>query len=168
MLLCQICKQREATVHYTRILNQQKVEMYVCEQCAREKNELKINIPNLISGIMGFNPIGELHEQPVAMAKCGKCGMTIQELNKTGMLGCTNCYKVFGDSIQATLKGIHGNVKHHGKIHVKISGKIKEANNLRLLKEDLQKCISREEYEQAAIIRDKIRALEMKAKKSGG
>lgn len=168
MLLCQICKQREATVHYTRILNQQKVEMYVCEQCAREKNELKINIPNLISGIMGFDLMGGLHDHPVVMTKCSKCGMTVQELNKTGMLGCTNCYEVFGDSIQAMLKRIHGNVKHHGKVPVKISGKIKEENNLRLLKEDLQKCISREDYEQAAIIRDKIRELEMKTQKSGG
>lgn len=164
MQLCQICKQRMATVHYTRILNQQKVEMYVCEQCARENNELKINIHKLLSGIMGVEPMGELHGQPAVMTKCDKCGMTIEEFNKTGMLGCTNCYEVFGDSIQTMLKRIHGNVKHHGKIPVKISGKIKEANDLRLLKEDLQKCISREDYEQAAIIRDKIKALEANKK----
>ncbi len=166
-MLCQICKQREATVHYTHILNQQKVEMYVCEQCAKENSELKVNIHKLLSGIMGVEPMGGLHHQ-VVMAKCGKCGMTIEEFNKTGMLGCTNCYEAFGDSIQTMLKRIHGNVKHHGKIPAKISGRIKEANNLRLLKEELQKCISREDYEQAAVIRDKIRVLEMDAKKSGG
>ena len=33
MLMCRLCKQRQATVHFTGIINGQKVEMSVCEAC---------------------------------------------------------------------------------------------------------------------------------------
>mgnify|MGYP000924665614 FL=1 len=160
MLLCQICKQREATVHFTQIKNQKKVEMYVCEQCARENSQLKINFNNLISGIMWTDNIAGIKEQPVLYRKCGGCGLTVDEFNKTGMLGCVKCYETFGDSIQTMLKRIHGNVKHHGKIPKKLFGKINEARTLQDLKERLQQCIINEDYEQAAQLRDQIRAME--------
>jgi protein arginine kinase activator len=160
MLLCQICKQREATVHFTQIKNQQKVEMYVCEQCARENSQLKININNIISGIMWTDNITGIKEQPFLSKKCDNCGLTVSEFNKTGMLGCVKCYETFNDSIQTMLKRIHGNVKHHGKIPKKLSGKIKEAKTLLDLKSKLQQCIINEDYEQAAQLRDQIRAME--------
>jgi protein arginine kinase activator len=159
MLLCQICKQREATVHFTQITNQQKVEMYVCEQCARENNQLKININNLISGILWTDNIAGIKEKPI-FYKCEKCGLTIDEFNNTGMLGCVKCYETFNDSIQTMLKRIHGNVKHHGKVPKKLSGKIKEARTLQDLKAKLQECIINEDYEQAAQLRDQIRSME--------
>lgn len=158
-MLCQLCKMREATVHFTRIINQQKVEMYVCEECARENSDLKININKLFSAMLGIDE-PEFEETPFTTLRCGFCGMTMEEFNKTGLLGCAKCYDVFGDSIHTMLKRIHGNVKHHGKIPRKISDRIRDAYNLRSLKEELQRCIEREEYEKAAQIRDKIKALE--------
>lgn len=160
MLLCQICKQRQATVHFTRIQNGQKMEMYVCEQCARENNELKINIHKLLSGIMGPDASKGVQDEPVAAVKCTSCGMTAEEFNKTGMLGCTDCYKAFGDSIQTLLKRIHGNVKHYGKVPINLSAKMSEARNLQQMKEELNKCIREENFEQAAILRDKIKESE--------
>jgi len=167
-MLCQLCKKREATVHYTRIVNQQKVEMYVCEQCARENNDLKINIHKLFSAIMGMDEPDGIVEAPFTTLKCSFCGMTIDEFNKTGLLGCAKCYEAFSDSIQTMLKRIHGNVKHHGKIPGKVSGKIRDAYNLRSLKEELQRCIENEEYEKAAQIRDKIKVLEKSLQENEG
>ncbi|NLK67888.1 MAG: DNA helicase UvrBC [Clostridiaceae bacterium] len=159
-MLCQICHKREATVHFTRIVNQQKVEMHVCERCAAENSEIKINIHNLLSGIMGIGTATGVGQKTHSTIKCEFCGMTINEFNKTGLLGCTKCYEVFGDSITTMLKRIHGNVKHHGKMPKNISSTIKDAYNLRSLKEELQRSINKEEYEKAAEIRDKIKLLE--------
>ena len=160
MLLCQICKQKQAIVHFTRIINGQKVVKYVCEQCARENNEIKINLHKLLSGIMGVDVAKEIQNEPDAAVKCTVCGMTAAEFKKTGMLGCTDCYKTFGKSIELLLKRIHGNAKHHGKIPLKMVKKINEARNLLQLKEELQKCIREENYEQAAVLRDEIREKE--------
>lgn len=159
-MMCQLCKQRQATVHFTRIINGQKTEMVVCDQCARQNNEITLNINKFLSSFMGLDSPKMVQNEPVVTIKCPSCGMTIEEINRTGMLGCAECYKAFGDSIQTLLKRIHGNVKHHGKIPVKMSGKINEQRNLLQLKEDLQKCIREENYEQAAILRDKIREFE--------
>jgi len=168
-MLCQLCKQKEATVHFTQIVNQQKMEMFVCEQCAAENSKLKINLNMLLSGFMGSGGLGGIANTPVQAVKCKGCGMSIEEFNKTGRLGCSKCYEVFGDSIQAMLKQIHGNVKHHGKIPARISDSIKQARELEDLKTRLRQCIQTEDYEQAAIIRDKIKAREKTGiKKAGG
>lgn len=159
-MLCQLCKQREATVHYTQIVNQQKVEMLVCDQCAGESSKLKISLNKLLSGFMGINNLNGIANIPVQAVKCKGCGMSIEEFNKTGKLGCAKCYEVFGDSIKTMLKQIHGNVKHHGKIPANISDNIKQARELEELKAKLQQCVMAEDYEQAAVIRDKIKAKE--------
>lgn len=165
-MLCQLCKQREATVHFTQIINQQKTEMYVCEQCAGESGKLKIDLNMLLSGFMGSGSLSGIADAPVHAVKCKGCGMSIEEFNKTGRLGCSKCYEVFGDSIQAMLKQIHGNVKHHGKIPAGVSDSIKQARELEVLKAKLSRCIQTEDYEQAAIIRDKIKAIEKTRVKS--
>ena len=109
---------------------------------------------------MWTDNIAGIKEQPVLYRKCGGCGLTVDEFNKTGMLGCVKCYETFGDSIQTMLKRIHGNVKHHGKIPKKLFGKINEARTLQDLKGSLQQCIFNEDYEQAAQLRNQIRAME--------
>jgi protein arginine kinase activator len=134
--------------------------MYVCEQCARENNDIKVNINKLLHSIMGIDNVEGVEEQPFMIKKCENCGMTVEEFNKTGMLGCPKCYEVFDESIKTMLKRIHGNVKHHGKIPGKLSGKIQEARTLNDLKTRLKHCVQNEDYEQAAQIRDKIRAIE--------
>lgn len=162
-MLCQLCKQREATVHFTHIVNQQKVEMYVCAQCAEENSKLKIDINKLLSGFMGIDNIGVSYKPVI----CSGCGMSIEEFNRTGKLGCSKCYDVFNDSIQTMLTRIHGNVRHHGKIPVNVSGRIKKERELESLKSRLQQCIHDEDYEQAAQIRDQIKAIESSKVKEG-
>ena len=159
-MLCQNCHKREATVHFTRIVNQQKVEMHVCERCAAENSEITINIHKLLSGIMGIGTAKGVGQKSHTTLKCEYCGMTIDEFNRTGLLGCAKCYEAFGDSITTMLKRIHGNAKHHGKMPKNIPGMVKDAYNLRSLKEELQKSINKEEYEKAAQIRDEIKLLE--------
>jgi len=62
--------------------------------------------------------------------------------------------------MQTLIKRIHGNAKHHGKIPAKIAAKLQPARNLMAMKQELQKCIQEENYEQAAILRDKIKEAE--------
>ena len=97
-MLCQECKEREATVHVTKIINNRKTEMHLCEYCARQRDDF-IQIPSfsvndLIAGLMDFS-----HSQPApekaALAKCAACGMEYSQF-KMGRLGCQKCYEYFG------------------------------------------------------------------------
>lgn len=164
-VLCQNCNKREARVHFTHMINGKKIEGYLCEECANEKSHFnfssQIDINSLLSGLMGYGDIKPHIERSVQRPVCEKCGMSYKEFKKTGKLGCNNCYSVFGGWVDPLLKRIHGNTEHKGKLPDSLPNHIKASNEIEDLKVSLNKAIQNEEYEKAAEIRDKIKALEV-------
>ena len=163
MPICQVCNKRDATVYFTQIVNGKKTDMYMCSQCAGEG--YKIDLNSLISGLLGLNTETE-DDGPVSEVKCERCGMTAEEFNRTGRMGCSRCYDVFFDPMQILLKRIHGNTRHHGKVPEKYAVIHAVEMETEKLKQELKECIRAEEYERAAQIRDRIRQLEQE--RSGG
>lgn len=156
MSLCQICKQRDATVHLTQVINGVKTNMSVCGQCAGATG-IKIDLNTLISGLLGLQNKEIKAEDKVL--NCERCGMTIDEFNSTGRMGCTNCYEVFFEPMQVLLSRIHGNTHHRGKTPKRISSEESAEIQIEKLKEELAACIKTEAYERAAEIRDRIKEL---------
>jgi protein arginine kinase activator len=145
-------------------VNGNKVEMYLCEQCAKEKGQFSFGSP---FGFNDFFPaIMELNQGPSYSAVksnvqvCEKCGMSYEEFQRVGKLGCSNCYTLFGELLKPLLKRLHGNTQHSGKVPENVSRNINTSKEIEALQELLNKAVQREEYEKAAEIRDKIRALE--------
>lgn len=159
MPLCQICKQREATVFFTQIINGQKTQMSLCSQCAGT-NTIKIDLNSLLTGLLGFNNKTEQASDNENVLKCDQCGMTAEEFNNTGRMGCAKCYEVFFEPMQDLLTRIHGNTIHRGKVPKKFEREQSPEEQVRQLKEELQECIRTEAYERAAQIRDRIKYLE--------
>lgn len=157
MPLCQICKQREATVYFTQIINGQKTDRYVCRQCAGAES-VKIDLNTLIAGLLGWNSEAENTEENVI--QCDRCGMTVEEFNNSGRMGCSRCYEVFIEPMQSLLTRIHGNARHHGKVPRRLEQHKAAEVQIEELKEQLMECIRTEAYEQAAQLRDQIRYLE--------
>lgn len=169
LVQCQICNKRNATVHFTQIVNNQKVEMYLCEQCAKEQGmygfQMPMNVSNFFASLLGlntgdFSSINPYVQHYQKIVSCNKCGMTMEEFRSTGKLGCDNCYEVFGESLKPLIRRIHGNVEHNGKIPSRLSNAMSKTREISRLKELLNKAIENEEYEKAAEIRDKIKSLE--------
>jgi protein arginine kinase activator len=163
-MLCQNCQKRVANVHFTQITNNKKAEMYLCEQCAKEKGKLGIapplNISDFLSGFINFgNGEAQAIQEP-AEECCEICGMSFEDFRKTGKMGCSNCYHIYGDKLKPIMKRLHGNTEHTGKVPVKLSGKLNQTRELDSLRASLAKAIQEEEYEKAAELRDKIRELE--------
>ncbi|NLL05864.1 MAG: hypothetical protein GX270_08775 [Clostridiaceae bacterium] len=160
-MLCQNCQKRVANIQYTQIVNNNKHVMYLCEQCAREEGKFisgsPLSINDFFSGMMGFSVRPSVTEQQLI---CDKCGMSYEEFKKVGKLGCENCYKVYGDKLMPILKRLHGNIQYNGKLPKRVSENVKVSKEIDALKEQLNIAIKSEEYEKAAEIRDKIRALE--------
>ena len=156
MSLCQICKQREATVYFTQIINGVKTKMNVCSKCAGT-NVIKIDLNSLITGLLN------IQNQEIRTAdqviQCERCKMTIDEFNSTGKMGCSKCYEVFFEPMQQLLNRIHGNTHHRGKVPKKLVSV--QATNAKIdeLKKELSECIKNEAYEKAAEIRDQIKEL---------
>lgn len=164
-MYCEECKQKPAAVHLTQVYNGNIIQTHLCEECAAKKGGFifdpgsKFSIPNLLSSIFGSGVT--LESSPASEIKsCSGCGMTFNDIRKTGKLGCSQCYQVFAQEMEPTLRRIHGNSQHIGKIPSRGGEKVILKRQLDNLKTHLQEAVNREEYEKAAEIRDSIKEME--------
>jgi protein arginine kinase activator len=82
------------------------------------------------------------------------------DFKKTGRFGCPECYTAFEPQLVPLLRQIHGSTQHEGKTPKQLGPKAVIRKELMDLKEELSRAIRDERYEEAAEIRDRIRALE--------
>lgn len=168
-MLCDICGKNPATVHLTEIIDDQMTELHLCEKCAREKStqmEQQFGLADLLAGLTEFGTPKE--EKEVITIKCPNCGMGFDDFKKIGRLGCSECYPTFKRYLGPLLKRIHGSNQHVGKSPLKIAkGVIRKLAGLDEMRRKLQVVIEREEFEEAARIRDQIKELEKKESRQG-
>ncbi|NOU92847.1 hypothetical protein GC093_06320 [Paenibacillus sp. LMG 31456] len=167
-MLCQECGKKQATLHFTKILNGEKTEFHICESCAREKGELipgtpnGFSIHNLLSGLLDFDPSHGTLTPKSQPGRCEQCGLTYSQFSKVGRFGCSSCYKHFEDKLDPLFKRVHGNTFHTGKVPKRSGGLIQHKREIETLKKELLLRIQGEEFEEAAKLRDEIRQLEKK------
>lgn len=167
-MVCQECGEKQATLHFTKIVNGEKTEFHICEACAREKGDFipgtpnGFSIHNLLSGLLEFEPPGNALGQKPAILRCENCGLTYSQFGKLGRFGCSSCYHHFSGRLDGLFRRVHGNTSHVGKIPKRAGGAIQQKRELTQLRQQLGKHIEDEEFEEAAKIRDQIRLLEKK------
>ncbi len=165
-MLCDICHKNDATVHLTEIIDNQITELHLCEECARQKGaqmEQHFGLADLLAGLADLGQQFEVAGK--TGAKCPNCGLTYQDFRRIGRLGCSECYQAFKDSLGILLKRIHGSTQHLGRVPVKKAVPARKKSEIEMLRAKLQRAIEMEEFEEAARLRDKIRALETKKSK---
>lgn len=154
---CQSCGKKEATIRYKENINGSKQELYFCEECAKKLGF--INFSNIFSPI--FSNIPEYLFSEEDILKCPNCGYTLKDYSKTGLFGCKECYKTFSNELDDMFLKYHGKNRHF-KLGKNTSKNLEKTESIEKLKEKLKEAIKLEEYEKAAIIRDKIRKIEGK------
>ena len=164
-MLCESCKQNQATVHLTEIVNDEMSELHLCEACANQKGtqvESHFGLTDLLSGLTDVEKSPEKGE--VSTKACPNCGMTFEDFRRVGRLGCSECYAAFRNSLGSLLKRIHGSTIHLGKGPVKAGkpGKGSGKSELAELKRRLERAILFEEFEEAAQLRDQVRQAEQR------
>ena len=48
--------------------------------------------------------------------RCPTCGTSFEEVIRTGMMGCADCYDAFYEKLRPSLARIHGKAVHTGKL----------------------------------------------------
>ena len=169
-MLCQECKQQPATVHMTKIVNNHKTELHLCENCARQRqifiNITPFSVNDLIASFMDMGHTKPAFEKPAA-SKCAVCGMDYNQFKKIGRLGCQECYRYFGNELGPVLRNIQGSTQHTGKVPRRSGSALLAKKQISLLKAELKKAVEAEAYEKAAELRDRIRELEQSQGLSG-
>ncbi len=163
-MYCEECKRNLATVHLTQISDSKKTESHLCEECAAQKGTFipewgqNFNTLNFLGSVISDN-MRELNQTYQHLA-CPNCGSTFPEIIQKGRLGCGECYKAFEQELEPTLRRIHGNNLHIGKLPARGGEKVLLKQKIEELKADLQQAVIGEEYEKAAQIRDAIKEIE--------
>ena len=166
-MLCQSCSENNASIHFTKIINGNIEEKHLCDSCAKKGNDLDFDLPfsfhKLFTGLIDSIQEDQTETKDVS---CSKCGLTYKKFLETGKFGCSNCFNTFPEDVDSLLKGIHGHDHHTGKIPLRGNNKIIQQREIDLLRKELEQSIIKEEFENAALLRDKIKMIKEKLNSS--
>ena len=178
-MLCEKCKIREATIQYTEVVDGVMTEHNFCTQCAKSldfgqySNIFDSDFPlgKLLSSLLA---VGDSSQKEAKMAQvvCPTCKTSYGEFVKNSQFGCQDCYEVFDLFISDNIKQLQGSDSHKGKrpkyqpAKMEAPSEVKEkkendspADQVALLDRRLKAAVDREDYETAAMLRDKIREI---------
>ena len=155
---CNECK-KAIKVLYTEVVGDAITNTVMCNDCP----ELQKRMHGLSKQEIAAK------NSPMEGLCCGDCGTTLEEIKTGHPLGCPTCYEVFQEVVfQDLVKD--GRVPkqltqlkpqetlHLGKMPVN-KEHLSPSGRLIALNEALQATLDKEDYEQAALIRDQIKHL---------
>jgi protein arginine kinase activator len=160
---CEHCNQNEATFFYEETINGQKRQMHLCAECAAKMQGELPKFPSFSNFGEGlFGSLFGLSAAPKSGKICEGCGASWQKLHSAGKAFCPQCYLTFREELEPTLRQLHGNVTHVGRAPADEVAKSEKEQKLSALKKALEEAIKSESFEQAAKLRDEIRAINEK------
>lgn len=165
-MLCDKCKKREATHFYKQNINGKVEEYHLCGQCAEEMQVTTSFFKPFSFGLPAM--LGSLFSDTVVPRKLGSqtvcpfCGKSFTDICESGETGCAQCYDTFYEELLPSLKRIHGNTRHVGKIPRSAGSHISKQRRLEELQKQLDTAVKEENYEKAIELRDAMKELEGK------
>ena len=163
---CQNCHQNEATVHVTQIVDGQVAKFHLCEACAKAKGVELPAQPMDLGGMLENlkEQLSHLKEdlespRPARAAVCPVCGMTRTEILKKGRMGCDQCYETFASEMLPVVVSLQHCDQHLGKVPRRASERMRHSVELARWKRELEQAVAGENYELAARLRDRIKAV---------
>jgi len=158
---CDVCKEAEATVHLTQIVSGAMQKVDLCEPCAKAKGVSDPASFSLADMFLGLgHSEGSATGDASTEVKCPHCGMNQSDFKKSGRLGCSQCYQTFSEGLAPLLKSIHKGEQHVGKVPPGHAQDAVTAEQMKILRRDLEHAVKSENFEVAADLRDKIKKLE--------
>ncbi len=160
---CSHCK-KTISVEYKEITEDSTITTNMCSDCPLLERKLH-GQANATAPLEGWS------EQQAGVC-CGNCGTNLEWIKMGNTLGCPECYDVFSDVLLANLLETEKipsrlkkrvKMKSHLPLHVGRSpheeGGIAPSEQITSLSEALKEALKKENYEQAAWLRDQIKSL---------
>lgn len=173
-VLCQKCKQKPAVFYYEQSVNGKKTECALCADCATEWKKAHLSEDESLFQVSDISPFagidalfGSLFAPTATSARKGKvcplCGASFSDLKRSGKVGCAVCYDTFEEELRPTLRSIHGTQSHTGRVPASLEDENKRKKEIEKLRQRLNEAIMAQAFEEAATLRDQIKALEADA-----
>lgn len=170
-VMCKECGIRPSKIHYTEIVNNQMITTDLCLECAEARGidvhkSGSYGLGDLVAGLI--DTTAQSPSEKMGLVQCPRCGFDYSDFKKVGRLGCPECYAAFEAQLLPLVRQLHGSTQHDGKSPKQLGPKAIIRQELMDLKERLSQAIEKEEYEEAARIRDRIKKLEAKVEETQG
>ena len=162
-MLCEECGIREAQVTVTTVVNGEKNQLRLCRECVK-KYQPGGDMSGLLAAILSSMAKAHAASDKV----CSHCGMSLAEFRKGGVLGCAGCYEDFREELKPVLTKIQGRSQHAGRRPRGSEEQEARLSRIRELRAEMEKAVREERYEDAAELRDRIRALREEDVSTGG
>ncbi len=171
-MICERCHQNQATVKITQVVNGNKNDLRLCQDCAEHLglNNPFLAISVLLGGVIfGFlqkvsAPDFETETYDLSLT-CERCGLSLREFKKTGLLGCSHCYQTFQKELVPILRRVHGR-SYQFKRKPKPGVRVQRKPTFIRLEAELKRAVAEEDYEEAARLRDQIEKLKSVGKET--
>jgi len=162
-MLCDECRERDASVHLTQAAGGELTQRHLCAKCAAEQG-IEATDSSSPKNVLGEFLQAVQQQANAAQAdavRCTYCSMTLRDFRATGRLGCSRCYATFEQNLRELLRRVQGSTKHVGRRYVPPAAEVLEkATTVSELRDRLRRAIENEEFEVAASLRDQIRNAE--------
>ena len=165
-MLCEECGKYEATVHIQALApDGSSTTRSLCQRCVSKLRMMPgvhaLDIGEFLGALFERIHQGKMEKDLDRFdATCPACGMTYAEFKKEQRLGCNECYKAFREPIEEALVKRNDSAIYVGCVPgsgEQLNGDIYHVKKLR---EEMQRAVEEERFENAAALRDEIRALE--------
>jgi len=164
-MLCQDCHKNLATVRYAEVVDGKVSEQHLCQDCLGRRQEsvssgFQFAKPAAFRGKAAPAPKAAAADAVEARQSCTACNTTLKQILETGQVGCGTCYETFPVQLESLLEGIHVALAHRGKVPRLDDARARLRSDLQAKRGLLKTALTTENYEEAAALRDEIRALE--------
>jgi protein arginine kinase activator len=167
---CELCGEEPATMHLLRVVDGTVSHTHLCAHCAEgvaEQTEglaLVLAVPSVLRGFAKKSSGDQEEAAGQASATreenfCGVCGTTLSDLKESGMVGCANCYRVFADHLEATVRREAEPIEHLGKVPIRGPESDSLRHEMMRLERMLRELVAHERFEEAAGVRDRLAEL---------
>jgi protein arginine kinase activator len=154
MTTCDYCDQT-AIYHDVQIENGVHTTFNLCQNHAIEAG-IELG-PIDLSIVLNINATISESKEVVA---CQDCGMTIAQYKEMSLLGCPTCYETFAEQLKHIIANVQDNhTQHVGRAPSSANADVSRHITVRRLLKQLDKAVTQEQYEEAAVLRDELRKL---------
>ena len=167
-MVCPICNKREATIHLTQIVNNEKISTSMCQECAAQRgfhsplDNVPFPLAEILSGMTKHMPRKQ-NDTPAEQLTCPNCKMSFDQFANQGRFGCGECYQTFRARLEVIMRKIHGASLHRGRNPgmeaTSDTTALVPVREEERLESALKQAIADEDFERAAELRDKLHQL---------
>ncbi|HYW51739.1 MAG TPA: UvrB/UvrC motif-containing protein [Gemmatimonadaceae bacterium] len=158
-MICDTCRERDAVVHLTQVVEGAVTQVHLCEKCAADKGvETTVAAPKTPLTSLLQTVQQQMATSSSDQARCAFCQATYKDFRASGRLGCARCYSTFETQLRDLLQRVHGGTRHAGRQYgPPAPDQLQRASTVLELREQLRRAIELEQFEQAARLRDQLK-----------